>query len=841
MTHARLDRPYAAQPSRRLRARPFALAIPVLLLAIAHDAVAQWTNRYPRNAGYGHHVYLEGYELPTLAAGVMDFAESSRGEQVFASRGWLWRRDPSTGVATRLTSGAGVDSRPAWSPDGARIAFVRDDSRTLAVIVRDMATGGETEIDRGMAMDPVFTSDGRALVFANVAPGGDLDLWRYDFGTRQKTRLTQEAGVELRAQLLADGARMVYLSKSRGGGDQVRLRALAGGADTVLVRGNIVSQTRPALSPDGTLLAYNWPATDGWELRLASIDRPGVSVLLVGRSGGRPIVPSWSADGQYVYFSESDRTHVPQLYKVAAAGGPVQPVAIRAWEWGVPMAQLVIETRCPACAPATGLGADGAGRNAARLGVRDARGHPLVPSTGMTRFEGQNGRTFFYSPGTITLEVPAGEVTVSAVRGLATREQVVTARVAAGGVTTTRVDLAPLWEAQRAGWFSADHHFHLNYGGPFALEPQDLIPLMQGEDLDVATPMLANLHNRFDDQPLFDWRSLGAGPQVHWAQEVRSHFLGHVGLLGTNTLFWPWTWGPGYEVYGRDDRTNAEPLAFARAQGGAGYYVHPVSGTRAPLSEAGMNILPVEIVADAAHGMIDLLEIVCLWSNSVGTTELWYRFLNAGFPVAPSGGTDVMADFHRTMAIGTTRVYVRPEGAFNWDSYFAALTAGRSFVTNGPMLELRVGDRRPGDVIAAGTRELPFTLGVFSAVPVDSVAIVVNGKTVWSGAPPDSTGRRTYEGTIKVPAGGWVAARVLGPTIDRWPAMAEYAFAHTAPIWIGTVGSTDAAARKAAAMELLRALAAAERRLKVGYAGEDIPKLEAYFAEARTRLERLAR
>ncbi len=314
-------------------------------------AHGQWTNRYPKNAGYGHHVYLEGYELPVMAAGVMDFAESSRGEQLFASRGWLWRRDPATGRATRLTSGAGVDSRPAWSPDGAKLAFVRDDSRTLAVIVRDMASGQETEIDRGMAMDPAFTADGTAIVYANVASGGDLDLWRYDLGSRNKTRLTQEAGVELRPQLLPDGARMVYLSKSRGGGDQVRLRAIAGGEDKVLLQGNIVSQARPAVSPDGKFLAYNWPATEGWELRLSSIDRPGVSVLLVGRPGGRPIVPSWSADGRYVYFSESD---------AAAGPAPLSRCSCR-WQGGGSAGCCV------------GLGrADGA------IGDRDALPHLLA-------------------------------------------------------------------------------------------------------------------------------------------------------------------------------------------------------------------------------------------------------------------------------------------------------------------------------------------------------------------------------------------------------------------------------------------------------------------------------
>lgn len=815
------------------------IALAASLLVLPFFAEAQWTNRYPKNAGYRHHVYLEGYELPVLAPGVMDLAESPDGDRVFASRGWLWRLDDA-GVAHRLTNGAGVDSRPAWSKDGGTLVFVRDDSRTLSVILRDLASGKETEIDRGMAMDPIVTPDGRAVVYSNVAEGGDLDLWRYDVATRSRTRLTSAAGLELRPQLTPDGDRLVYLAKSRTG-DEVRLRSLASGTEQVLLRGNILSQTRPALSPDGRQLAYSWPATEGWELRLLSIDHPAVSFLLVGRPGGRPIAPSWSGDGRFVYFIESDESQTPHLYRVAAVGGALEEIKVRGWDFQAPTGRLVIETRCPTCSPPTGLGADGAGRDAARLSAADASGHPLIPASGMSRFEGQNGRVFFYSPGAITLEVPAGPVTVRGVRGLATAEQSVTANVAAGEIRTVRLDLAPLWEAQRAGWFSGDHHFHLNYGGPFAMRPSDLRPLMQGEDLDVAMPMLANLHDRFEDQPLFQWRSLGTGPLIRWAQEVRSHFLGHVGLLGTDTLFWPWVWGPGYEVNGRDDRPNAEPLAFARRQGGAGYYVHPVSGTRTPMSEEGMNGLPVAIVADAAHGAIDLIELVCLWSNSIGSTELWYRFLNAGFPIAPSGGTDAMTDLQRTMALGTARVYVRPEGPFNWDSYFKALMAGRSFVTTGPLVDFALDDQRPGDVLAKGDREVPFSLGVYSAVPVERVEVVVNGSPVWSGPVPDSSGRATYHGRIRVPAGGWVAARVVGPAIDRWPSMAEYAFAHTAPIWIGSKGSTDPAARRQAVSELRRALDVADRRLREGYAGSDIPRLTRYFAEARETLDGLAR
>jgi hypothetical protein len=128
-------------------------------------------------------------------------------------------------------------------------------------------------------------------------------------------------------------------------------------------------------------------------------------------------------------------------------------------------------------------------------------------------------------------------------------------------------------------------------------------------------------------------------------------------------------------------------------------------------------------------------------------------------------------------------------------------------------------------------------------MPVDSIAIVVNGRTAWSapGPLPGVPVSQTWTARIRVPAGGWVAARVTGPAVDRWPAMAYTTFAHTAPIWLGSHGSVDVGARRAAAHELLAALANARQRLEAGYEGTEIPRLRAHFDAARSRLEALAR
>ena len=80
------------------------------------------------------------------------------------------------------------------------------------------------------------------------------------------------------------------------------------------------------------------------------------------------------------------------------------------------------------------------------------------------------------------------------------------------------------------------------------------------------------------------------------------------------------------------------------------------------------------MVADGVLGAFDLLEVACLWSDEIGTSRLWYRFLNIGVPIAPSGGTDVMNNLYRTMAVGTTRVYAYTGGATDSE---IALTSAR--------------------------------------------------------------------------------------------------------------------------------------------------------------------
>jgi TolB protein len=295
-------------------------------------------------------------------------------------------------------------------------------------------------------------------------------------------------------------------------------------------------------------------------------------------------------------------------------------------------------------------------------------------------------------------------------------------------------------------------------------------------------------------------------------------------------------WGPSYDIYGAEDRLNAEPLRFARKQGGLGGYVHPVS-IKDPFKEGGASSIPILLIADAVMGEVDILELGCLWTDEIGTASLWHEFLNLGIPIALSAGSDVMNDLYRTMAIGATRVYVKPEGKLTVENYIEALRKGRSFVSNGPQILFSVEGYEVSDVIKSKNKKAKWKLEVHSPISYEKVEIFVNGNVV-STKKSKNGNSETYSGSIEIPKGGWVTARVSGSK-SEWPMMDSYIFAESSPIWFDKIGSTMPNTKIDAANKLLKILEVSEKRTKQGYGEKQTPNLNDHFSKARKKLVRI--
>ena len=101
----------------------------------------------------------------------------------------LWIVDVATGEATRLTDGPTSDEDPAWSPDGARIAYATRPRRDYdlafrsEIVVVDVATGNRTRITNGPQpiFVPAWLPDGKtiAMLGGRLHNGYRNDVWLF--------------------------------------------------------------------------------------------------------------------------------------------------------------------------------------------------------------------------------------------------------------------------------------------------------------------------------------------------------------------------------------------------------------------------------------------------------------------------------------------------------------------------------------------------------------------------------------------------------------------------------------------------------------------------------------
>jgi TolB protein len=265
---------------------------------------------------------------------------------------------------------------------------------------------------------------------------------------------------------------------------------------------------------------------------------------------------------------------------------------------------------------------------------------------------------------------------------------------------------------------------------------------------------------------------------LQYAEEFRGG-LGHVGMIGTKEFILPFVAGAGGTAYGQH---SLERVYFegAHAQGGLAGYMHPYSSApRTPAAAAG-----TLIALDAALGLGDYYDIGALYSDELGSADFYYRLLNAGFRLPATGGTDNFSDVWRDPPPGSDRTFAHVTGPLSMQSWMEAIKRGRTFMSTGPLLFLDVEGREPGDEIAVAANAPP-TMHVkaeaTSIAPMDSLQIIVNGDVAQTIAATDRAHVR-FDGSIAVPQGGWIAARVLGPGSKYIGD--DYAFAHTSPVYV---------------------------------------------------------
>jgi TolB protein len=755
-----------------------------------------------------HAYYYHEMYLPQLTAGPSSVAWSpdSR-EVVYSAAGSLWRQAVDSTVAVQLTDGPGYDYEPDWSPDGHSIVYCSNQDNAIDLWLLDLATGRRQQLTHGgfVNVEPRFSPDGRQLVFVSTSFNKRFHIFTGTLspaGLAGVVRITGENRSDLPRYYYSpfdheinptwthDGKSLIYISnrgRIHGTGGFWKMAARPGAVPKELHYEETNWRARPDVSPDGHRILYS-----------SYLGRNWLQLWVMGGEGGEPFPLTygdwdesnarWSPDGAHIAFV-SNRQGFTDLRLFDFPGGAIRSLAVTKYQRLRPYGQVRVRI----------VDQDGA-PTPARVAVTDADGRFRAPpqawiqAADFDRDEHPFDALYFHADGTALVEVPAGKVLVDVMKGperVPVRQSVT---VAAGATVELTAKLAarPWTDGAARRWVSGDVHVHMNYAGTYRNTPAHLALQAAAEGLSIVNDLIVNKEQRIPDIA-YAGRGLDpasrADAQVVHGQEFHTSYWGHLGLLGLKDHLLL----PGYAGYPNTAAaslypSNAVVADLAHANGALVGYVHPFEEDPTPLTHP-VHTDADELPVDVALGKVDYMEILG-FSDHQATAGVWYRLLNLGFHLPAAGGTDAMADYAMLRGpVGMNRTYVSvPNGPLDYQQWLANLKAGRTFATNGPLLNFTLGGKPVGDTVAIKSAgDLAYTANVRSIVPLDVAQVVCNGKVVQELKLDGARQEAAVTGTLPVTGSGWCVLRAFTAKAE-YPVLDNFVYATTSPVYVSVDG-----------------------------------------------------
>lgn len=387
---------------------------------------------------------------------------------------------------------------------------------------------------------------------------------------------------------------------------------------------------------------------------------------------------------------------------------------------------------------------------------------------------------YCYVPGECVADLPLGEVFVEITRGYEVAP-IRTRLTVTPETDEVTFELRRSLQWRRAGWVTADTHVHF-------LSPQTALLEGTAEGVNVVNLLASQWGEMFssvgdfDGRTTFGAREFGGDGEflVRVGTENRMQVLGHISLLGySGEMIHPLcSAGPSESALG-------DPLEVTMA-----------GWARRCLAQGGLVVLPhaphpqCERAADLVLGVVNAVEMMSFnpfdaQLNRDGLAD-WYRHLNVGNHVPLVGGSDKMS---AASLLGGMRTYAHlvdmPLTYVNW---MAAVRAGNTFATVGPLVELSVEGQPPGRTVnlpsSGGSVNVNWKVESVSLMP-ERLEIIMGGAIVEQ---VDLRGKEkkglplTASGSLDIPIARstWIALRLCGSYRGRAGDIA----AHTSAVFI---------------------------------------------------------
>lgn len=382
----------------------------------------------------------------------------------------------------------------------------------------------------------------------------------------------------------------------------------------------------------------------------------------------------------------------------------------------------------------------------------------------------------FYVAGTFTLNLPPGKYQLVLSKGPEFLNQTHTLTIESGKSLRKTYAMKRWIDMASRNWYSADDHIHIRRS---PRENEFLLNWIQAEDLNVGVLLkMGDFWETYYPQYAFGEKGnyQRGNYLLHSGQEdPRTPELGH-------TLSFGATAAVRYaEEYYYFDKVFDE----IHRRGGLTGYAHQAETFH---GYRGLTL-------DGLRGKVDMLEILQYCASSWPLrTEHYYRMLDLGFPLTAVAGSDFPWCGHdhdgppeHTARIGNARFYTYLDEPFTQAAWQKGVAEGRTFVSTGPILDLRVNGSRPGSRLELKKGEkLTVTLEAYGhaeQVPLSSLELVVHGQVLSRAAPSEpgqSPAHLSLTFTLdSVQQGMWIAARTFGASTQ---------VAHTTPVYVTVDG-----------------------------------------------------
>jgi hypothetical protein len=443
-------------------------------------------------------------------------------------------------------------------------------------------------------------------------------------------------------------------------------------------------------------------------------------------------------------------------------------------------------------------------------------------------YQGKSSLPFWQEPaayfvaGTVSMTLPAGKYRLALAKGIEYLPVFEEFEVRPGESVRRRVALERWANMPARGWYSGDDHVHHP-----RLKPEDdefLMTWAQAEDVHVVNILrMGDIERTYFEQRAFgragrfqrDDHALVAG------QEDPRTDIGEQGHTIALNITAPVRNTSRYHLY---------DFMFdgAHEQGGLVGYAH--KSWAFDYRQERTNRWPTwDSTISVPRGRIDFFEIMQF--RRLGLKD-FYDFLNLGWKLTASAGSDL--PWGNT--IGEVRVYAYTGPEFSADRWFEAMKKGRTFVTNGPMVELAVDAALPGDEIAVRRRAtLKVRAKAWAPAAIGAPAkleIVAHGRVIGSA---ESTDPKKSELVLNLPVEAersqWIAARVSSH---------NGGLAHTSPVYVRVDGkpfhdetrSAELVKERLAVLDYIEGLLR-DQKFTEEYAAGEVEALRKRIGEAR--------